>query len=233
MSDGASLQNILSDVSLDHDECQRIFELRLHQLFDFATAKELHIPLDLIPSSLLEGPRDTPSTRLASTTNVDCSSIYPSTIEPSTSVFRSVSNGDHKKIHKIDKIKERLVEMLRDVGFKLSNGRLPWSTLGVDLQKKGYIIINWPQGVVRDRDKGISGLSAEDADKLHDALFVDEHRLRFIRCDGNNEAGVSMAVASGSDRRPECDRGCIPSVQRQARFRVTTAEAYPRKKRRM
>jgi hypothetical protein len=75
MSDGASLQNILSDVSLDHDECQRIFELRLHQLFDFATAKELHIPLDLIPSSLLEGPRDTPSTRLASTTNVDCSSM--------------------------------------------------------------------------------------------------------------------------------------------------------------
>ena len=118
------------------------------------------------------------------------------------------------------------------------------------MQKKGYIIINWPQGVVRDRDKGISGLSAEDADKLHDALFVDEHRLRFIRCDGrfssiygltkllavsagNNEAGVSMAVASGSDRRLECDRACIPSVQRQARFRVTTAEAYPRKKRRM
>ena len=93
MSDGASLQNILSDVSLDHDECQRIFELRLHQLvcistvpslthnhqvslqFDFATAKELHLPLDLIPSSLLEGPRDTPSTRLVSTTNVDCSSM--------------------------------------------------------------------------------------------------------------------------------------------------------------
>ena len=137
-----------------------------------------------------------------------------------------------------------------DVGFKLSNGRLPWSTLGADLQKKGYIIINWPQGVVRDRDKGVSGLSAEDADKLHDALFVDEHRLRFIRCDGrfsniygltkllivsagNNEAGVSMAVASGSDRRPECDRAYIRSVQRQTKFRVMTAEAYPRKKRRI
>ena len=67
-----------------------------------------------------------------------------------------------------------------EIGFKLSNGRLPWSTLEGDLQKKGYVVINWPQGVVRDRDKGISGLSAEDTDKLHDALFVDEHRLQFV-----------------------------------------------------
>ena len=114
-------------------------------------------------------------------------------IESSTSVFRSASNGDPKKIHKIDKIKQKLVEMLRksfhhmqhalnrattmytgEIGFKLSNGRLPWSTLDGDLQRKGYMIVNWPQGVVRDRDKWISGLSAEDADKLHDALFVDE-----------------------------------------------------------
>jgi len=72
-----------------------------------------------------------------------------------------------------------------EIGFKLSNGRLPWSTLEGDLQKKGYTIVNWPQGVVRDRDKGVSGLSAEDADKLHDALFVDEQRLRFApRIDG-------------------------------------------------
>jgi len=68
------------------------------------------------------------------------------------------------------------------VGFKLSNGRLPWSTLEGDLQKKGYMIVNWPQGVVRDRDKGVSGLSAEDADKLHNALFVDEQRLQFVLC---------------------------------------------------
>ena len=44
------------------------------------------------------------------------------------------------------------------------------------------MIVNWPQGVVRDRDKGVSGISAEDADKLHDALFVDEQRLRFVAC---------------------------------------------------
>jgi len=69
-----------------------------------------------------------------------------------------------------------------EIGFRLSNGRLPWSTLEGDLQKKGYMIVNWPQGVVRDRDKGVSGLSAEDADKLHDALFVDEQRIRFVPC---------------------------------------------------
>ena len=121
-------------------------------------------------------------------------------IEPSTSVFRSAHNGDPKKIHKIDRIKQKLVEMLcepfhhmqhvfnqlticpGEIGFKLSNGRLPWSTLDGDLQRKGYMIINWPQGIFRDRDKGVSGLSAEDADKLHDALFVDERRIRFVPC---------------------------------------------------
>ena len=29
-----------------------------------------------------------------------------------------------------------------EIGFKLSNGRLPWSTLEGDVQKKGYTIIN-------------------------------------------------------------------------------------------
>ena len=117
------------------------------------------------------------------------------------SVFRSAPNGDPKKIRKIDRIKEKLVDMLREsfhhmphvlnqsttmytgvIGFKLSNGRLPWSTLDEDLRRKGYMIVNWPQGVFRDRDKGVSGLSAEDADKLHDALFVDERRIQFVPC---------------------------------------------------
>ena len=66
---------------------------------------------------------------------------------------------------------------LGEIGFKLSNGRLPWSTLEGDLRKKGYMIVHWPEGVVRDRDKGVSGLSAEDADKLHDAFFADAHRM--------------------------------------------------------
>ena len=122
-------------------------------------------------------------------------------IESSTSVFCSTSNGDSKKIRKIDGIKQKLVEMLREsvhhmkhvldqlttmytgeIGFGLSNGRLPWTTLGEDLRRRGYMIVNWPHGVFRDRDKGVSGLSAEDADKLQDALFVDEQRIRFIPC---------------------------------------------------
>jgi len=44
------------------------------------------------------------------------------------------------------------------------------------------MIVNWPQGIVRDRDKGVAGLSAEDANKLHDALFVDEQQLQFVPC---------------------------------------------------
>ena len=49
------------------------------------------------------------------------------------------------------------------------------------------MILNWPQGVVRDRDKGISGLSAEDTSKLHDALFVDEYPLQFVpRAEGKS-----------------------------------------------
>ncbi|KAF8131825.1 hypothetical protein EV363DRAFT_1076381, partial [Boletus edulis] len=74
----------------------------------------------------------------------------------------------------IDKIKQRLVEMFREIGFKLSKGRLPWSTLEADLRKKGYMIANWLQGVVCDRDKVVSGWSAEDADKFYDPLLVDE-----------------------------------------------------------
>lgn len=70
-----------------------------------------------------------------------------------------------------------------DIGFRLPKDRLPWSTLKKDLQKNGYGIVNWPQGVVRDRDKGISGLSAEDANKLHNALFQDERRIQFVRLD--------------------------------------------------
>ncbi|KAI9573319.1 WD40-repeat-containing domain protein [Boletus coccyginus] len=148
-------------------------------------------------------------------------------------VFRSAPNVGPKKIRKIDEIKQEIVEMLRKVGFKLSNGRLPWSTLEGDLWKKGYMIVNWPQGVVRDRDKGVSGLSAEDADKLHDALFVGEQRLQFVPFgdeSAHNNDVTSLAVASGSDRPRGSNRSMLG---KQPRFRVTTAEAYPHKKRRV
>ena len=108
------------------------------------------------------------------------------------STLRPASNGDPIKTRKIDKIKQKLVEMLREsfqhlkhvlnqsttmytgeIGFKLSNFRLPWSTLDGDLRRKGYIIVNWPQGVSRDR-------WPQCGCGLDDALFVDD--IRFVPC---------------------------------------------------
>ncbi|KAF8553700.1 WD40 repeat-like protein [Imleria badia] len=171
VSDEMDMQYILPHPSLNLDERQRILELRIRKMLDLATSTGLRIPGDLIPSTR------------ASRMDVDWNPTHFSQIEPSTSVFRLASNGDPKKIHKIDKIKQRFVDMLREIGFKLSKGRLPWSTLERDLQTKGYTIVNWPQGVDRDRDKGVSGLSAEDADKLYDALFVHDRRIRLVRCE--------------------------------------------------
>ncbi|KAF8120856.1 quinon protein alcohol dehydrogenase-like superfamily [Boletus edulis] len=157
--------------------------------------------------------------------------------DPSTSVFRSSPNGDPKRIRKIDKIKQKLVEMLREIGFKLSNGRLPWSTLDADLRRKRYMITNWPHGVVRDRDKGVSGLSAEDTDRLHDALFVDERRIQFVLCGeesaSNNDQVASSSVALSSDKASGWNN--LSMMGKQPRFKVTTAAAFierPQKRRR-
>ena len=113
------------------------------------------------------------------------------------------------------------------------------------------MIVNWLQGVIHDRDKGVSGLSAEDADKLHDALFIDEQRIRFVPCgEGrlgmygtigrslnlrpesayNNDGITLQAVASGSDG--PCESDCL-TAGKQVGFRVITAEVYPHKKRRV
>jgi hypothetical protein len=125
-------------------------------------------------------------------------------IESSTSVFRSTSNGDPKKTRKIDEIKQKLVAILREIlhctnptfsrltivhageiGFSVPKDRLPWSTLEGDLEKQGYAIHNWPQGVVRERDKGVYILSAEEADKLYHVIFSDERRrIQFVRRGG-------------------------------------------------
>jgi hypothetical protein len=124
-------------------------------------------------------------------------------IESSTSVFRSTSNGDPKKTRKIDEIKQKLIAMLREIlhrtnhtfnrltivhageiGFRIPKDRLPWSTLEGELEKQGYAIRNWPQGVIRERDKGVYSLSAEEADRLYHALFSDKRRLQFVRRNG-------------------------------------------------
>ncbi|KAF8434340.1 hypothetical protein L210DRAFT_3553692 [Boletus edulis BED1] len=183
---------------------------------ELATSKGLRVSHDLSPSSKMESMAD-----------AEHNSMHTFGTKPSTSVFRSSSNGDPKRIRKIDKIKQKLVDMLREIGFKLSNSRLPWSTLDAYLRKKRYTIINWPHGVVRDRDKGVSGLSAEDTDRLHDALFVDERRIQFVPCGeesaSNNDQVASSSIALSSDRALENN---ISMMVKQPRFRVTTAAAF-------
>lgn len=73
-----------------------------------------------------------------------------------------------------------------EIGFRLPKDRLPWSTLEGKLTKAGYKMINWPEGVVREKDKGVYSLGAEEADKLYSALFLveDARRLRFVRRSG-------------------------------------------------
>jgi len=210
---------------------------------DLATSKGLRVSHDLVPSRLPHGIQNTSLTRSGMESMADAEhnhdSIHAFETESSTSVFRSSPYGDPKRIRKIDKIKQELIKVLREIGFKLFNGRLPWSTLDRDLRKKGYIIINWPNGVVRDRDKGVSGLSAEDTDRLHDALFVDKRRIQFVSCGeepaSSNDGATSLAVALGTDRPRDSDRS---TTGKQQRFKVTTAATYiehsrPQKRRRI
>ena len=142
-----------------------------------------------------------------------------------------------------------------EIGFRVPKDRLPWSTLEGELEKQGYAIHNWPQGVFRERDKGVYSLSAEEADTLYHALFSDERRLQFVRCDGGMfskhasfldnvlvEHGERIAplpdtVVLHSDGAHESNDSRMPTEGRQARFKVTTQEAYnverPHKRRRV
>ena len=130
-------------------------------------------------------------------------------------MFHSTSHGNSRKSRKIERIKHKLVDMLREqfshtqhvfgwliivhtgeIGFMLPKDRLPWSTLEGDLQKKGYTMLNWPKDVARDKDKGVSGLSAEDTNKLYNALFRDERRLKFIRCGEGKPSCIHSLLCS-------------------------------------
>lgn len=119
-------------------------------------------------------------------------------------------------------------------------------------------MINWPEGVVRYRDKGISGLSVEDADKLLDALSRDERQLGFIRlsegeferiyatamkwpftseCTDLNNGSSSSADGLGENRPCTSGVAAMQTATRQPRFRtVVTAETFlqrPNKRRRV
>ena len=185
-----------------------------------------------------------------------------------------MSNGDPKKTRKIDRIKQELVAMLREtihctnhafnwltivhaggIGFRVPKDRLPWSTLEGELEKQGYAIHNWPQGVPRERDKGVYSLSAEEADKLYHAIVSDERHLQFVHRYGGmflkqvlfplnalveNGERITPLPHTGafhSDGADESNDPCMPTGGRQARFKVTTQEGYnverPHKRRRV
>ncbi|KAI9452036.1 hypothetical protein HD554DRAFT_2180077 [Boletus coccyginus] len=220
MSDQVDLQRILPDLSLEVDECQRIFTLRLRKLLDLATLKGLHAPRDLIHSSL-------PPVSRAELANivVSCQSpTHATDTEPSTSVFRSTSDADSKKTRKIDEIKKKLVAMLREIGFGVPKDRLPWSTLEGELEKRGYTIFHWPQGVIREKYKGVYSLGAEEADKLYHALFVDERPVQFVRHDDENgERTTLLPETAPSD---DAYRSCMTLTDKQPGFRMITEESF-------
>ena len=61
----------------------------------------------------------------------------------------------------------------------ISHGRLPWSTLESDLEKRGIGLINWPAEVPRNRgNRGINDLSAEHADTLYRAIMHPDKENR-------------------------------------------------------
>ena len=153
-------------------------------------------------------------------------------------------------LHRTNHTFDRLTIMYAgQIGFRVPNDRLPWSALGGELEKQGYAIHNWPQGVFRKGDKGVYSLSAEEVDRLYHALFSDEQRLQFVcrhdgmflRCtsflsDVPAENGERIAPLLDVAASHEGNGSSMPAAGRQPRFRVTTQEMYnaerPHKRRR-
>ncbi|KAF9233678.1 hypothetical protein BU15DRAFT_66386 [Melanogaster broomeanus] len=126
---------------------------------------------------------------------------------------RLLQDGDLKKNQKIAEIKQILIEMLCEIRFPMRKNRLPWFTLEDEVQKHGYMIVNWPSGVPRENDKGISSLNTAQADTLYFAVkqATDTDRLRFERCvDGPTDQDESVRVVrnAGSSKRRVEIRGC-------------------------
>ncbi|KAF8836520.1 hypothetical protein BDN67DRAFT_974062 [Paxillus ammoniavirescens] len=219
---GPYLSPSLFDVSLPLDDRQHRFNVRTRELIARATTAGLRFPSEVLPIVIRSETQPTIPTPSSSNiveldevrvlTFVDESRIPPATVRAlsvedqtpaqmahpngvSTSIFNSAPNGDLKKRHKIARIKEIFLDMLRGIDFPLHNRYLPWSTLEGDLQKHGYVIINWPSGVPRENDKGIHTLSAGHVHKLYLAFTQsrDEDRPRFVRHVGPSTGMSSVA----------------------------------------
>ncbi|KAI6001449.1 hypothetical protein EDD15DRAFT_2232029 [Pisolithus albus] len=141
-----------------------------------------------------------------------------------------ISSSKLSKSDKVEKIKDKLLEMLRE--HDLPYERLPWYTLEKDLKKHGCALVNWPAGVLRKRgNRGIHDLSAVEVNSLYEAITcLDEsRRLRICRRPSTltvvpvQQIDHTPAAASGSKRSvEELDSPGHPS--KRIRFRDMTSK---------
>lgn len=131
----------------------------------------------------------------------------------------------------------------------IPHGRLPWSTLENDLEKRGIGLINWPTDVPRKRgNKGINDLNAAHVDTLYRAIMHPDREnrlgLRYLlpfagmsylhcRCHLNDICTVTRAtdarhdvVASSSKRPPEGKQESKPPKQARNAFKITTPNDF-------
>ncbi|KIJ13226.1 hypothetical protein PAXINDRAFT_100817 [Paxillus involutus ATCC 200175] len=249
--------SLLRDTSLAPAERQQTFDAGIRKLVTLASSIGLRLPGDLIPAAVQRRP-DLPASSFVDIVDIGANDGQETSTEPTeprellrfteiiqeqhisapstqpgdvtTVIFNPAPNVDLKKRHKIARIKEILIEMLRAIDFPLHNRYLPWSMLEGDLQKHGYEITHWPSGVPRENDKGISTLSAGQVNKLYLALTqaTDLDRPRFIRrVDQSTDQDKGMTPVPngpGSKRRLEIVHN--DGNGKRTRFKVITAEYY-------
>ncbi|KIJ06592.1 hypothetical protein PAXINDRAFT_20221 [Paxillus involutus ATCC 200175] len=234
---GLYLSPSLFDVALPLDDRQHQFNARLRELIARAATADLYFPSDILHTVARSDTRSTIPT--SSSSNIVELDTTEEQLTPANSTrpgdvttlrFNATPIGDLKKRHKIAKIKEILIDMLREIKFPLHNRYLPWSTLEGDLQKHGYEITNWPSGVPRENDKGIHTLSAGHVHKLYLALTQArvEDRPRFIRLvDQSTDQDQGMTpVHNGPGSKRRLDIAHNDGKGKRTKFKVTTAEYY-------
>ncbi|KAI6027234.1 hypothetical protein EDC04DRAFT_3092031 [Pisolithus marmoratus] len=141
-------------------------------------------------------------------------------------LFKLLSKSD-----KVEEIKDRLLGLLKELGLPYE--RLPWYTLEKDLEKNGYVLINWPVGVVRKRgNRGIHDLSAVEVNELYEAITCSDETRRLRISRGQSALTVVpvqpvnriLAVASGSKRPVPEERDLHSSPSKRIRFRDMTTK---------
>lgn len=109
------------------------------------------------------------------------------------------------EVDMIEEINDRLLEMLRELNLPYE--RLPWYTLEKDLEKHGFVLVNWPVGVLRKRgDGGIYELSTMDVNLLYQAIIHPDEacRLRICRRPSEFTANPTLPILSSSKRPMQC-----------------------------